>query len=253
MAEHRMVKKIGKAPLFYTLVLVVFLSLISLLQWTNSLMADTYYYFSQALAFALGIGHVFLLYRYVLQIHPDDFWKGFGFTFLLMILAAIAACLAYYYIGLDYHFLTYLFSFILPFLCWQVFRFFFQIPPAVYKPWHYPLDEEMPDLDMIDLSQIEVVQFVFSKNPQDGTQTNFTSKAPLNMTLGQLFFVFINDYNDKNALQPIGYLQPAHQPFGWLFFRKKKWFGARHFFDANLSFRENGIQPNELIYAVRVD
>ena len=253
MAENRMVKKTGNAILFYTLILVVLLSLVSLLQWTSHLMADSYYYFSQILSFALGIAHVFFMYRFVSRIHPDDFWKGFGFTFLIMVLAAVAGCLAYYELRLDYRFLTYLLPFILPFLCWQAFRFFFRIPSPLYKSWYYPLNQEMPDLDMIDLSQIEVVQFVFSKNPQEGSQTNFTSKAPLNMTLGQLFFVFINDYNDKNTQQPISYLQSAQQPFGWLFFRKKKWFGARHFFDANLSFRENGIQPNELIYAVRVD
>ena len=59
MAENRMVKKTGNAILFYTLILVVLLSLVSLLQWTSYLMADSYYYFSQSLAFALGIAHVF--------------------------------------------------------------------------------------------------------------------------------------------------------------------------------------------------
>jgi hypothetical protein len=111
----------------------------------------------------------------------------------------------------------------------------------------------MPDLDMIDLSQIEVIQFVFTKNPNDSTQTNFTSKAPLNMTLGQLFFIFINDYNDKNVQHPIGYLKATREPFGWLFYRKKKLFNQKHFFDADLTFRDNGIQPNERIYAIRVD
>ena len=164
MAENRMVKKTGNAILFYTLILVILLSLISLLQWTSHLMADSYYYFSQSLAFALGIAHVCFMYRFVPRIHPDDFWKGFGFTFLIMVLAAVAGCLAYYELRLDYRFLTYLLPFVMPFLCWQAFRFFFRIPSRLYKSWYYPLNQEMPDLDMIDLSQIEVVQFVFSKN-----------------------------------------------------------------------------------------
>jgi hypothetical protein len=225
---------------------------ISLLQWTNSNQADSYYYFAQALVFITGIGHVWLMYK-ILQITPGDFWKGFLITVMIMLAGTVAAAFMYYFIHLDYRFLTYILPFIIPYLCWQVYQFFFQIPAPVYKSWYYPLNEEMPDLDMIDLSQIEVVQFVFSKNPQDTTQTNFTSKAPLNMTLGQLFFIFINDYNDKNAQHPIEYLKSAQEPFGWLFYRKKKWFNQKHFFDADLSFHNNSIKPNEFIYAVRVD
>ena len=251
MAENRVVKKYGKKPLLYALIIVILLGFISLLQWTNSNQADSYYYFAQALVFITGIGHVWLMYK-LLQITPGDFWKGFLITVMIMFAGTVAAAIMYYFIHLDYRFLTYILPFIIPYLCWQVYQFFFQIPAPVYKYWYYPLNEEMPDLDMIDLSQIEVVQFVFSKNPQDPTQTNFTSKAPLNMTLGQLFFIFINDYNDKNAQHPIEYLKSAQEPFGWLFYRKKKWFNQKHFFDADLSFHNNSIKPNEFIYAVRV-
>jgi hypothetical protein len=252
MAENRVVKKYGKKPLLYALIMVILPGFISLLQWTNSNQADSYYYFAQALVFITGIGHVWLMYK-LFQITPGDFWKGFLITVMIMLAGTVAAAIMYYFIHLDYRFLTYILPFIIPYLCWQVYQFFFQIPAPVYKSWYYPLNEEMPDLDMIDLSQIEVVQFVFSKNPQDTTQTNFTSKAPLNMTLGQLFFIFINDYNDKNAQHPIEYLKSAQEPFGWLFYRKKKWFNQKHFFDADLSFHNNSIKPNEFIYAVRVD
>ena len=256
MAENRIEKKYGKKPFLYALILVILLGFISLLQWTDTNQSDLYYYYAQALVLALGIGHVLLMYKFVPQITFGDFWKGFLFTVLLMLAGTISAAVLYYFIQsdqLDYRFLTYILPFIVPYLCLQVYRLFFQIPPAVYKSWYYPVNEEMPDLDMIDLSQIEVIQFVFSKDPHDTTQTNFTSKAPLNMTLGQLFFIFINDYNDKNIQHPIGYLKSAQQPFGWLFYRKKKWFSHKHFFDADLSFRDNRIQPNEFIYAIRVD
>ncbi|MDP4213187.1 MAG: TssN family type VI secretion system protein [Bacteroidota bacterium] len=253
MADDRITKKYGKRSFLYALILVILLGLISLLQWSETSQADSYYYFGQALVLCLGAGHVLLMYKFVPPISPDDFRKGLLFTLLLMLAAALAAAVLYYFILLDYRFLTYILPFVIPYLCWQACRFFFQIPSRTYKSWYYPLNEEMPDLDMIDLSQIEVVQFVFFKNPQDTTQTNFTSKAPLNMTLGQLFFIFINDYNDKNVQNPISYLKSSGQPYGWLFYRKKKWLGQQHFFDADLSFRDNSIQPNEFIYAVRVD
>jgi hypothetical protein len=248
-----LVKKFGIGTVIYTIVLVFFLGLIGLLQWVDSGAADTYFYFAQALALILGIVHVFLLYRFIPNVFPSDFWKGLGVTLLLMLAGTITAAIVYYFKNLDYRFLTYILPFGLPYLVWQAFRFFFQIPSPFYKSWYYPLNEEMPDLDMIDLSQIEVVQFVFSKNPQDRTKTSFTSKAPLNMTLGQLFFIFINDYNDKNSQQPIHFLKSPDQPYGWFFYRKKKWFNQKEFLDPDLSFRNNSIQPSEFIYAYRVD
>lgn len=253
MAGNPIEKRYGRKPFLYALILVILLGCISLLQWTNSDRIDLYYYFAQALTLVLGIAHVWLIYKFVSQITPADFWKGFLLTVLIMLGGTVAAAILYHYLELNNRFLTYVLPFIIPYFCWQVYLYFFQIPSPIYKSWYYPLNQEMPDLDMIDLSQIEVIQFVFSKTPQDTTQTNFTSKAPLNMTLGQLFFIFINDYNDKNVQHPIGYLKPTQEPFGWLFYRKKKWFNQKHYFDADLSFRDNGIQPNELIYAVRVD
>jgi len=251
MAENRVVKTYGKKPVLYALIVAILTGFIGLLQWINSNQADSYYYFAQALVLIAGIVHVWLMYKF-LPVSPGDFWKGFLITLLIMFAGTVVAAISYYLFHLDFQFLTYILPFLVPYLCWQVYQFFFQIPARVYKTWYYPLHEEMPDLDMIDLSQIEVVQFVFSKNLQDPTQTNFTSKAPLNMTLGQLFFIFINDYNDKNAQHHIEYLKSAEEPFGWLFYRKKKWFNGKHFFDADLSFRDNAIQPNEFIYAVRV-
>lgn len=252
MTENQVVKKYGKKPFLYALIAAILTALIGLLQWSDSNQADSYYYFAQALVFITGIGHLYLMYRF-LPISPRDFWTGFLVTLLIMLVGTVFAAVLYYFVRLDYQFLTYILPFIVPYVCWQVYRFFFQIPSRFYKAWYYPLNEEMPDLDMIDLSQIEVVQFVFSKKLQDPSQTSFTSKAPLNMTLGQLFFIFINDYNDKNAQQHIEYLKTAQAPFGWLFYRKTKWFNRKHFFDADLTFRDNHIQPNELIYAERVD
>jgi hypothetical protein len=253
MADNLVTKKYGKGPVLYVLVSTLILALAGLLQRAAADNTDTYFYFAQALTFILGILHVYCLYRFIPQLDPGSFWYGLGITLLIMLIGVLAAAIAYYYLRLDNRFLTYILPFILPYICWQVYRVFFQIPVARYKSWYYPLNAEMPDLDMIDLSKIEVVQFVFSKNPADATQTNFTAKAPLNMTLGQLFFIFINDYNDKNEQQPIQYLQSPGQPSGWLFFRKKKWFNQKEYMDPDLSFLNNAIGPNESIYAVRVN
>jgi hypothetical protein len=243
-------KHLRNRSFLYGLITILLLSATGLLGWTNILVTGSYYYLAQALAFGLGILHVILMYRY-LNLNPGDFWKGFGITLLLMVLGAVALVILYYYLHLNYAFITFLFPFVIPYLCWQTYQAFAEIPPPSYKIWHYPVNEKMPDLDMIDLSQIEVVQFVFNKKEKDPNQINFTSKAPLDMSLGQLFFIFINDYNEKNAQSTIEFLNTQQQPYGWLFYRKK-WLNGKYYFDPNLSFRENVIRPNEFIYADRI-
>lgn len=251
MAIKSVGKQLRNRTFLYGLVTIILLAATGLLGWTNITLTGNYYYLAQALALGLGILHVILMYKF-LPLNPDSFGKGFGITFLLMLLAAIALAILYYYLRLNYAFITFLFPFIIPYLCWHTYRAFTEIPPASYKVWHYPVNEKMPDLDMIDLSRIEVVQFVFNKKQQDLTQVNFTSKAPLDMSLGQLFFIFINDYNEKNAQSTIEFLNAQQQPYGWLFYRKKKWLNGRYYFDPNLTFRENIIRPNEFIYAQRI-
>ncbi|HEY2648962.1 MAG TPA: TssN family type VI secretion system protein [Puia sp.] len=252
MSGKGLIKTYGKPFFIYAIIFGLLLGLTGLLQWVDVGAPDTYYYFAQALIFIFGIAHVFMVRRLIPQISPDDFWNSLFLTVLIFLVGIITAAAAYHFIGLDYRFLTYILPFFIPFFCWYVFRVFFQIPSRVYKAWYYPLNEPMPDLDMIDLSQIAVVQFVFSKNAHDTNQINFTAKAPLNMTLGQLFFIFINDYNDKNVQHPIQYLQSPDQPYGWLFYRKRKWFAKKDFFDSERSFLNNHILPNEFIFADRV-
>jgi MFS family permease len=245
-------KQQRKGILLYGLITVIIISAISLLQWVDTSSVDLYYYLALILALGIGILHVGLMNRFLLGPVSGHFGWGLLATILLMIAGGLGSAIVYHFIKLSYPFLTFVLVFILPFLCRETYLFFLRIPASQYKIWFYPVNEEMPDLDMIDLSQIEVVQFVFNKKPQDATQTNFTSKAPLNMTLGQLFFIFINDYNEKNSQNTIVFLDQENYPHGWLFFRKKKWFAKRRYFDPDLSFRNNAIQPNEFIFAHRV-
>jgi len=75
MAEKGIVKKFGKKAVLYVLMMVICSGLIGLLQWVDSGEADRYFYFAQAFVLILGITHVFLLYRFIPQIRPGDFWR----------------------------------------------------------------------------------------------------------------------------------------------------------------------------------
>jgi hypothetical protein len=245
-------KLIFKRILWYGLVGVILLAATSMLQKVDPSSVHIYYYTAQIITLLLGMLHLALVYRLLLPPAYSGFWVGLLVCLLIVIAGVLGSAILYYYLKMNYAFLSFVLPFFVPYICRWTYRYFIAIPQASYKIWYYPMQAEMPDLDMIDLSQIEVVQFVFSKRPQDKGQTNFTSKAPLNMTLGQLFFIFINDYNEKNSQQTIGFLDDKNQPHGWLFYRKKKWFGRRHYFDPDNSFRDNRIQPNEFIYGQRV-
>jgi len=72
------------------------------------------------------------------------------------------------------------------------------------------------------------------------------------MPLGVLFFIFINDYNEKKPHDTITYLiGQHHKPYGWLFYRRKGIFKQKQYFDPDLTIQENGIRQSEIIYAVR--
>src|SRR3954470_13437826 len=97
MAENQVVKKYGKKPFLYALIAAILIALIGLLQWADTNQADVYYYFAQALVFMAGIGHIYLLYRF-LPISPGDFWKGFLVTVLIMLASAVAAAVLFYFL-----------------------------------------------------------------------------------------------------------------------------------------------------------
>jgi len=183
---------------------------------------------------------------------PENFWKGLGITCLLMLLGAFAAGLLYHFLGIDLTLASFVLPFVVPYLFFYSYVLFLQIPAKSYKPWYYPLNEQMPDLDNIDLGQIEVIQFVLHRKLNTPSLANFTSKAPLDMTVGQLFFIFLNDYNERNPHTRIEYLDGQESPNGWVFYRKHKWFDHRYYFDPALSFRQNNIRPSECVYADRI-
>ena len=237
--------------LLYIFIFVLLLSSCGLLEWIDPYSADFYFYIAFILALGLGILHIMLGPKFLGVGSSLSFNRGLLLILLILVLSGLVMAVIFYRLNLPYYFISFVVAFALPFFIWHSYRLFIQIPSARYKRWFYPIDERMPDLDMIDLSEIVVVQFVFSKKPEDGKQTNFTSKAPLNMSLGQLFFIFINDYNERNSQQTISYLDVDNQPFGWFFYKEKGWFKKKYYYDPELSFKENGIEPNRTIYVVR--
>lgn len=212
------------------------------------------YFFIQLLALGIGLIHVRLGSRF----RGEQLNTGeVGTVLFVLLVAALLAVLLYYLLdslASRWPFITALLSFTIPTLVGLAYTYYRQIPDAVYTRWYYPSNGEAPDLDLLDLSKILVIQFEFRKKPDDALYTNFKAKAPVAMTLGELFLVFINDYNERTPEQPIVYTDAASQSYyGWVFYKKAAWWQRRRYLDPNLNFTQNQLGDNDTLIASRVN
>ncbi|WP_018620718.1 TssN family type VI secretion system protein [Spirosoma luteum] len=213
-----------------------------------------YYILVQLLVLGIGILHLWISPRFFPALFAAFGWGLLG-TMLILLLGMGFSLLIYQYTGYlasRWPFISSLLPFLIPFLVVQAYRFYRQIPAADFRKWYYPVNGDMPDLDLLDLSKILVIQFEFLKTPADPNFTNFKAKAPVAMTLGDLFLVFINDYNERTPASPIQYTDPAGQPFGWVFSKKTAWWQRAIYLDPALDFDQNQLTDNSTIIAQRV-
>jgi hypothetical protein len=206
---------------------------------------------SQIIFLLIGILHAAIIYDVLDWLDKETFWKG-GLMTLFFWLAGMGAIylLKYFPYTKTVPSLTITILFTLPLVFRWTMRYFSQIPFKIYKAWYYPLGQAEPDTDLIDLSKILVIQFEFPKLIDDTRYTNFTAKAPVNMSVGQLFFIFINEYNYRND-KHLQYLDEDGNPYGWVFHKKVAWYKKRSFFDPDATFRENFVQNNDVLVATR--
>lgn len=235
----------------YGSVIVLLLCGGALLQWINIIYIDKFYYLAFIIALGLGIAHEKLIRRQLIGEGSDYFIKGLFFTGILILISFIIMGTLYYILRLNYNFLSFLIAFIIPFIVFGVYSNFLLIPNSEYKLSYFPFEKKLPDISTLDFSESALIQFVLSKDTEDTSQTSFTSRAPVNMPLSELFFAFIYEYNKKNPATNIQFINQDRKPYSWLFFTKKGMFLQKHFLDPDLSCRGNAIAQNQNVYAVR--
>lgn len=239
--------------ILYIAGMVLLFTLIGLLGLLSPLAIQGWYLLAQLLVFGLGVVHLFLLYRFFSAPETNQDLYGLGLTCIVQILGGIGIWLLYLLVfkSANAGFATCIIPFVIPYLFAWAYRAYRAIPDAEYKKWFYPLGGAMPDLDLIDLSKILVVQFEFPKRATDAATTNFKAKAPLQMRLGELFLIFLNDYNEQNGVNGIQFTDPQNRPYGWHFYAVRGRFLPRRYFDPDLTFLQNNIQDNFIIKAER--
>ncbi|MEO6843523.1 MAG: TssN family type VI secretion system protein, partial [Ginsengibacter sp.] len=161
-----------------------------------------------------------------------------------------------YFINNDKSFLFYpmlmsMLAFFIPLATLHTFNAAYSIPSAEFAVWQYPVNNPIELPDESPGEKILVIAFEISKKKGDRIKTNFRAKGPETMKLCDLYYHFINDYNDSQSETPIVYAENDNSTYEWWFRRKKKWYQKNHIFDPELTIRENKIKENTVIICER--
>ena len=250
-------KPYQKATLWYTLAGLLFFAFIALLAYPGIIENP----FSAFLCFQiyfllLGCWHAYLMPKR-LRWSGDDkaFISELVFTLLLAVLGAISFLLVYHLLNgndLEYIMTASIFFFITPWLFYNTFQSAIAIPPKVLKEWFYPYQQEVEEPEESKMKNLLVISFEFQKQVTDQNITNFRAKAPVDMEMGQLFYYFINDYNERHPNSRIQYVNAKGEPHGWIFYKKPKWYSVlTSYIDAEKTIFNNNIKENDVIICSR--
>jgi hypothetical protein len=188
---------------------------------------------------------------------PDKaFLPDLIFTVLVLLLGAIVFMLVYRMVnreGLELPMMMSLLLFIVPLFVWQTFQMALAIPPKVLNQWYYPVHEPREDPDETKLKNMLLISFEFQKTGIDPYFTNFRARAPVDMELGELFYYFINDYNERHPNGQINFTNGTGKPYGWMFYKKPKWYTIlTKYMDADKTIFLNRIRENDIIVCARI-
>ena len=210
----------------------------------------------QLLFLALGFLHYYLVKKWFPAPEQKVFWHRFIFTLTICLFGFLLFVFAFRFFNPDgYHYLmaSSIIAFLIPLLLYQAFLKAIAIEPPVMKKWFYPIYQNVEEPDDTQLKNMFIVTFRFQKKMTDPYFTNFRAKAPSGMDFGNLFYYFINDYNDRNPEDKIEFMDERGSPQGWTFYKKGRWFNVSPFYlDAEKTVFFNGLKENDIIICRRL-
>lgn len=207
----------------------------------------------------LGLLVVLLVHKKYFKVRRDNRNKQmfaevlFGFAIIFLCIA-IFSSLQYFIKDKNFMFFPTLLSslfFFVPMLLLFTFDAAYDIPAPLYNTWQYPINNPIELPDERENEKLYVIGFEIPKKLIDEKRTYFRAKAPEDMILGDLFYHFINDYNDQFSETPIEYMNKTIVP-AWVFRTKPKWYNFSKILDPKLSVDKNGIRENTVIICERI-
>lgn len=215
-----------------------------------------YFIFFQVLFTGVGIAHLFTQQRFLKWTGDGAFWAELVYALAIALIGAICFVMVYRIVnrnGLELIMATALTSFVVPFFVYYTYRHATNISPKIFRQWKYPVHASLQDPDENKLKNLLVISFEFQKKDTDRYYTNFRAKAPADMEFGQLFYYFINDYNERHPNGAIKYVNTSGDPNGWIFFKKPKWYTIiTQYIDTEKTIFLNNIRENDVIICSRI-
>lgn len=148
--------------------------------------------------------------------------------------------------------LTSMITFFIPISVYYCFDAAYRFPESRFPLWHYPLHQPIELPDEQPNEKVLVIAFEAAKQKTDARKTNFRAKGPETMKLGDLYYHFINDYNEFQSETPIQFTDNDYSPQEWWFRLKPKWYQLNRVLDPELTIRENRIRENSVIVCERI-
>ncbi len=260
--KTKAMEAVAKVPLMargkYAIIFILLLSLIAALGFIDFENPSYFYIGVEVFALMIGIIHVWQMGKRFGWRNIYSFNQKITYTLLILFLAMLVQGLIVFLCKPLHEFWllfpTSLLFFLFPLLAISSFDFAINIPAPVYKKWRYPENMIMPDMDMIDFSNSHIVTFELRKNINDPGNTFMKFKAPQDrITFGDLFYLYMFEYNEKNRESPIQFMDHLNKPYEWLFYIKpQKWWQSRIYIDHSLTVRENKIKENFIIVSERI-
>ena len=173
-----------------------------------------------------------------------------------IILFSVAAFAALQYFLKDKSFMFYpilcgMLFFFVPLLLYHTFQSAYEIPNPVYGTWEYPVGQVIDLPEEKENEVLYVIGFEIAKKSTDAHRTYFRAKAPADMMLGELFYHFINDYNEVQSETPIEYIATNSEPHTWYFRTKPKWYSFSNILDPFKTVYQNRVRENTVIICER--
>jgi hypothetical protein len=110
--------KSNKKIFLYLPVPVICICFFSLLQAVDVSRVDLFFYFANLLTLLAGISHSVILNKFL---SVNNFKHGLYITLFIMLIAAGICIAVYSYLSLNPEFLTFIFIFSVPFVCWHAY------------------------------------------------------------------------------------------------------------------------------------
>ncbi len=252
----------GLKPVLYGIAAAVIFGGLAFLS-TLTPFNDYIVFWLAALVFvAFGLFHILVFHKK--YFYPDPNNRGgvvigellFSIA-LLFFCVVVFSALIYFVMGNKsypfYPMLTSMLAFFVPVSLFYTFQAAYNIPDPVFASWIYPIHHQIDLPDERPNEKLVVIAFEIAKKASSELKTNFRAKGPETMKLGDLYYHFINDYNELHSETTIDFADGQHESYEWWFRLKPKWFQPNRILDPELTVRENKIKENSVIICERLE